>query len=67
MKKEVLDTRTIKDYGSFKRIRQWVRGKQTGGRIIEGYTGWETVVDRDVVYPAKILRVTKGRTDNRDK
>ena len=67
MSKEVLDTKVIEDYGSFKRIREWVRGKHRVGKIIRGHTGWETVIDRDAVYPARTVRVTRRRTPDPNK
>ncbi len=55
---EILDSRVILDTGSFRRVRYWLRGHvkpfKGYGRYIEGFTGPETVVDSEMIYPSHV-------------
>lgn len=49
---EVLDEQVLYSKGCFKVVRRWFKGQHPGlGVIIKGLTGWETVVDQEVVVP----------------
>ncbi len=49
---EILDEQVLYSKGCFKMVRRWFKGRHPGlGIIIEGLTGWETVVDQEVIVP----------------
>lgn len=48
---ELLDEQIIHQYGCYKRVKRWFRGAHPIGVIIKGFTGWETVVEQDVIVP----------------
>jgi hypothetical protein len=49
---EILDEKIIFRNGAYKRVKRWYRGKHPGlGTIIKGLSGWETVVEQDVIIP----------------
>ena len=51
-KLEILDEQVLYSKGCFKMVRRWFKGAHPGlGIIIEGLTGWETVVDYEVIVP----------------
>lgn len=55
---EVLDEQILCSRGSFKTIRRWVKGAHPGlGTIIMGLTGWETVIDQEILIPMVKIHV----------
>ena len=55
---EVLDEHVLKQYGSYKRVKRWLRGRHpTLGVLHMGYTGWETIQEADVLVPMVIFSV----------
>lgn len=49
---EVLDEQVLRSRGCFKVVRRWFKGQHPElGVIIQGLTGWETVVDQEVIVP----------------
>lgn len=55
---DILDEQVIFQHGSLARVRRWLRGVHPGvGTIIQGFTGWETVVEADVIKPKKMFFV----------
>lgn len=48
--RELLDEQVICERGSWQRIRRWWRGIHAElGTITRGWTGWETIEERDRV------------------
>lgn len=55
---ELLDQKVIGKRGRFQRIRRWWRGIHPDrGVIIKGWTGWETVEEKDHVIPVRTFSV----------
>lgn len=55
---DVLDQEIIYQNRSFLRVRRWIRGIYPElGKIIIGLTGWETVVEKDVIIPQQKFNV----------
>jgi hypothetical protein len=55
---EVLDEHIVYQNGPFCRIKRWLRGVHPQhGTIVWGYTGWETLVEKDVIRPAHTFTV----------
>lgn len=48
---KLLDEKVIFRSGSYKRVRRWFEGMHSFGVIIKGFTGWETVIEQDVIIP----------------
>ncbi len=47
---EILDEHVLYQSGCFKRVKRWLRGKHpTLGILHQGYTGWETIQEIDVI------------------
>ena len=47
---ELLNEEVLFSKGDYKRVRRWVKGKHPNiGVIINGFTGWETVVEQDLI------------------
>ncbi len=56
---ELLDEKVILCRGNFQRVRRWWRGIHPGlGAITRGWTGWETVEERDCIRPQQRIQVT---------
>ena len=56
---EILSEKIIYQKGCFRRIQRWLRGiHPQQGVIIKGYTGWETIVEKDVITPMKTFWVS---------
>jgi hypothetical protein len=50
---ELLDQQIIRQHGPLQRVRRWWRGIQPDkGTITWGWTGWETVEEKDRLVPA---------------
>lgn len=57
-KVEILGEEILSQNGSFRRVRRWVRGVHPElGVIVQGYTGWETMMDVDVIKPMAVVHV----------
>ncbi len=49
---EILHQMVLFQRGCFQRIRRWLRGTHPDkGTIIHGWTGWETVQEKDRILP----------------
>ena len=60
---DLLDEQILKKRGPFQRIRRWWRGIHPGkGTIVQGWTGWETVEEKDRFLPARIVGVVSKST-----
>jgi hypothetical protein len=56
--KDLLDEKIIYQNGRFQRIRRWWKGSHPDrGTIIHGWTGWETVEERERILPVRIFEV----------
>jgi hypothetical protein len=56
---EILDEQVIFQQGRVQRIRRWWRGVHPDrGVIILGWTGWETVEEKDQIIPVRTFVVT---------
>jgi hypothetical protein len=59
-KTDLLDEKVLFQEGRYKRIKRWWRGIHPHrGVIIQGYTGWETVEEKDLIVPARTFIVRK--------
>lgn len=57
---DILDEQVISQQGRYKRIKRWWRGIHPDkGVIIQGYTGWETVEEKDLIVPVQTFHVQK--------
>lgn len=57
-KVEILGEEILSQNGSFRRVRRWVRGIHPElGVIVQGYTGWETMIEADVIKPMGVFHV----------
>ncbi len=55
---EILDEHVIHRNNSYCRVRQWLRGVHPElGVIVKGWTGLETLVEKDVIRPMKTFMV----------
>jgi hypothetical protein len=55
---DILDEQVIHKNNSFVRVRRWLRGRHPElGKIIWGYTGFETIVETDVIRPSGFFEV----------
>ena len=55
---DLLDEKVIFQNGGYKRIQRWWRGiHPERGVIIQGYTGWETLEEKDSIRPAQTFTV----------
>jgi len=61
---ELLDEKVICKRGGYWRVRRWFRGQhpELHGLIIRGVTGWETLVEVEVLKPLMQFLVV-ARTD----
>lgn len=55
----ILDEKVIKQYGSYRQVRRYVKGKHPhlGPMMIGWSGGWETVWDVDVIRPMATFTV----------
>lgn len=55
---EILDEHIIYQNGPYKRIKRWIKGVHPQlGVVIKGLTGWETMVEKDVIKPLHKFQV----------
>jgi len=55
---EILDEHILYQNGCFKRVKRWLRGKHPQlGILHQGYTGWETIQEVDVIMAMKTFTV----------
>jgi len=55
---EILDEHVLYQRGCFKRVKRWLRGKHpTLGILHQGYTGWETIQEKDVIMAMETFTV----------
>jgi hypothetical protein len=58
MQPELLDQKVIYQRGRFQRVRRWWRGAHPEkGTITKGWTGWETVEDKERLLPVRTFSV----------
>jgi hypothetical protein len=56
--KDLLDEKVISQQGRKKRIQRWWRGIHPDkGVIVQGYTGWETLEEKDLIVPVQTFTV----------
>ena len=52
---ELLDAKVIAQRGRVQRIRRWWRGVHPEkGTMTKGWTGWETIEEKDIIVPHTI-------------
>ncbi|HLJ92920.1 MAG TPA: hypothetical protein VKU02_06980 [Gemmataceae bacterium] len=52
-KHELLDEHVLFQHGRFQRVRRWWRGIHPDrGKVVHGWSGWETVEEVDRIVPA---------------
>jgi len=57
---EIVGEQILYSNGPFRRVRRWVKGKYPNlGRIIYGFTGWETEIEMDVIKPVRTFLVAE--------
>ena len=57
----VLDTQIIYKSGCFMCVRQWIKGIHPQlGIISKGWTGWETIIEKDVIKPLHTFYVKEN-------
>ncbi|MBI2018919.1 hypothetical protein HYS96_04420 [Candidatus Daviesbacteria bacterium] len=63
---DLLGTTVIFDGGSFKRVVNFYRGwhPELGGRLHQGLQGQETAVEREILRPIRVFRVTENGSNN---
>jgi hypothetical protein len=55
---EILDVKVVFQQGRYQRIRRWWRGMHPNkGVITRGWTGWETVEEKDLILPVHTFDV----------
>lgn len=55
---EVLDEHVLWQHGYFKKVRRWLLGQHPSlGILHQGYAGWETIQEVDVISPLRIFTV----------
>lgn len=55
---EILDEEILYEQGSFRRVKRYLKGSHPElGKLVRGLTGWETLVEVDVVVPMGIFEV----------
>ena len=58
---EVLDEQVIFECGHFQRVRRWWRGIHPDkGVVIRGWSGWETVEEKDRILPMRTVFVKEA-------
>jgi hypothetical protein len=56
--RELLDEKVIEQQGAWQRVRRWWRGVHPDkGVVTWGWTGWETVEERDRILPVVTIQV----------
>ena len=63
-KLEMVHEEIIYSNGSFLHVRRWVKGKHPHlGKILYGFTGWETEITKSVVKPKHLFVVKEENED----
>ena len=58
---QILDEKVVYQNGHFQRVRRWWRGPHPEkGTITRGWTGWETVEERERILPVQTFLVKEG-------
>ena len=61
---EVLDEQIVYQNGPFVRVKRWLRGVHPKlGTITYGFTGWETLVEKDIIKPSGTFYVYENDHD----
>lgn len=61
---EVLDEKIVYQNGPFVRVKRWLKGIHPSlGVIMQGITGWETLVEKDVIRPTGTFYVYENNHD----
>jgi hypothetical protein len=56
--KELLDVQVVYQNGRLQRVRRWWRGiHPETGTITQGWTGWETLEEKDCIRPMHVFVV----------
>ena len=65
---QILSEIVIRDHGTYRRVRQYLPGHHPQlGLLTSGWSGAETVVERDVIVPVRRIVVAHGADGgNRD-
>lgn len=62
---KVLSEEIIKDYGSYKRVRRYLKGwYPERGKLCFGWSGKETIEEKDVIMPIKTFMVEDERNSD---
>lgn len=57
-KVEILDEEVVYKNNNFYSIKRWIKGVHPElGTIVRGYTGWETLIEIDVIRPTMKYQV----------
>jgi hypothetical protein len=60
MREVILDEKIISRKGPLQRIKQWWKGIHPDrGAVHQGWTGWETVEEKDRIVPERVFTVKK--------
>ena len=60
MREVILDEKIISRKGPLQRIKRWWKGIHPDrGAVHQGWTGWETVEEKDRIVPERVFTVTK--------
>jgi hypothetical protein len=55
---EILDEQIVHQNNSFVKVKRWIKGRHPEmGKITWGYTGFETIVEKDVIKPSGFFEV----------
>lgn len=55
---EILDEEIIYENKSFRKLKRWIKGIHPElGIIVRGYTGFETLIEKEVIIPMKKYEV----------
>lgn len=64
---DILDEQIVHQNGPYKRVRRWIRGIYPElGTIHKGLTGWETVVEKDVIVPNYTFIVVECKCNSQE-
>ena len=56
---EILNRETLYEQGVFRRVREWKRGwNKEDGLFCIGWSGKETLIERDIIRPLNIFEVS---------
>ena len=61
---EILDEQIVYQNGPYMRVKRWLRGVHPKlGTITFGFTGWETLVEKDIIKPTRTFYVYENEHD----